>query len=332
MTIEANLDFIRGGQAHGSTASRLMAAGMNVNALRTNATLRKDEWKYYDKAVIMAAQQRLVGVAALLRRGLVLNLTNGLGITVLESEKQSDISDAMISMDAVTRGKADRIEFDIGYLPLPIVHKDYYLSARVLEAARRNGTALDTSNAELSARKCSEMVEQYLFMGSGSYSFGGGIIYGLTDFPQRNPVELGGAWDESGYTGQEILNDVLAMKQASIDDRYYGPWILWVPTKYETLLDEDFKANSDKTVRQRLLEVGGITEVQVADKLTGDNVVLCQLSTDVIRMVNGLPITNVEWDSEGGMMHHFKVMTINVPQIRCDASGRCGVVHGAPGS
>ena len=55
--IQANAD----GQitAHQSTvAGALLANNMNVNALRTNATLRKDEWELLDRAVIEIARER----------------------------------------------------------------------------------------------------------------------------------------------------------------------------------------------------------------------------------------------------------------------------------
>jgi hypothetical protein len=44
-------------------------------------------------------------------------------------------------------------------------------------------------------------------------------------------------------------------------------------------------------------------------------------------MVEGLPLTTVEWTSEGGMIFKFKVMTISVPQVRADQDLRSGVMH-----
>ena len=135
------------------------------------------------------------------------------------------------------------------------------------------------------------------------------------------------AWDASAATGETILDDVLSAKQASLDDRHFGPWILYVPTNYETVLDEDFKADSDKTTRERILGVSGILDVKVADKLTASNVVLAQMTRDVVRIVNGLEITTVEWQTLGGMRAHFKVMAILIPQIRSDQESKSGVVH-----
>jgi len=313
-----------------TTAQKLLASGLKVNALRTNATLRKDEWVEYDKAVVEAAQLRMVGVADLISRGLVYRFGNGLGKTVLEYEDGSDMSDAQVSMDGVTRGRNDRIEFDLNYLPLPITHKDWFLNIRTLNATRAGGSNLDTTQAALASRKVSEAVENYLFNGSSSFTFGGGTIYGLTDQTDRNTGSLTVDW--ASATGDQILDDVKNMKQESIDARHYGPWMLYIPTEYETALDDDFKAASDKSIRQRVKEISGLIDIRVADKLgkssTGKSqVLLVQMSADVVRMVEGLPLTNVEWQEQGGMVTNFKVMTILVPQVRSDQDNRSGVTH-----
>ena len=321
------LDVVTAKGAFGSVAQKLLSGGMKVNHLRTNATLRKDEWIQYDTAVIKAAQQRLVGIADLMRLGLTYNIGNGLAKTVLEYEAESDITDAEMSMDGITKSSKDRPVYDIKSLPLPILHKDFSLSARVLASSRVTGQSLDVSGAELSARKVSDKAEDILFNGSSSYTFGGGTIYGYTDVPTRNIIDMVKHWDDSSCTGENILEDVREMKQALISDRHYGPYILYVPTGYETKLDMDFKANSDKTIRQRILEISGIMEVKVSDKLAAHNVVLVQMTSDVVRLVEGMPITTVEWKTEGELMFNFKVMAIWVPQIRCDYNSRSGIAH-----
>jgi hypothetical protein len=347
------LEVIHEGRAFGNAAQRLLAARMDPHVLRPwveddgstwvtrngvavradNATLRKDEWKQYDEAIVRIARERLRGVNDLISAGLVYNITNGLGTTVLEHEDMSDMNEAEMNMDAVTREKHDAVEFDINYLPLPIIHKAFHVNIRVLEASRMRGQPLDTTQAEVCTRKVLEKVETILFQGTSTFSYGGGIIYGYMDHPDRNTYSLAVKWntaDSSGAaTGETILADVLAMKQASIDAKFYGPWVLYIPTNYETVLDEDFKANSDKSIRQRLLEIDGLTDIRVIDKLTDDNVLLVQMTSDVVRLVQGMGVTPVEWTTEGGFVTQYKVMTIQVPQIRSDQDGNSGIVHGS---
>ena len=322
----AQMDVIHKGHAFGGVASTLLANNMDVAALRTNTTLRKDEWKKLDETVVQISRDRLVGVNELVSRGLVYDLGGqGLGITVLETETESDMEAAQVSMDGVTRGRKDKIEYEIGYLPLPVTHKEFSISARKLAASRRGLSPLDTTQAGIATRKVAEMNEQLLFQGSGTYTFGGGTIYGLLDHPDINTVAVGTDWNDSGATGATILANVLAAKQALMDVKHYGPYGLWVAANWETKLDEDFKDEGDITIRQRLLQVEGIEFVKVADYLTDDNAVLVELAPETIRMVIGLQPTTVEWDIEGGMATHFKVMDIIVPQIRSDQDSNCGV-------
>lgn len=339
--------------AGGPVGKRLLANGMNHNILKPyigkdgrtyitniqngeavavpqpylNATLRKDEWKQMDDALLVAAEERLVGVADLYAAGLVYRIGNGLGKTVLEYEDLDNLSAAELTMDAITPSKKDRPNYELKYLPLPIVHKDFSFNIRTLSASRTTGQPIDVTTGMLAARQVSEKLESILFLGASSYAYGGGTLYGYTDFPSRNTVTLSQNWDASGKTGAEIVADVLAMKQASIDAKHYGPWALYIPTAYETVIDDDFKSESDKTIRQRILEIGGVNSIKVADKLTANNVLLVQMTSDVVRMVEGMTMTTVEWDEQAGFVSNYKVMAIMVPQIRADQLGNCGVTH-----
>ena len=53
------------------------------------------------------------------------------------------------------------------------------------------------------------------------------------------------------------------------------------------------------------------------------------MTSDVVRLVQGMPLQNVEWTTEGKWITKYKVLTIAVPQIRSDQEGHCGVVHGS---
>jgi len=310
---------------NGSAAQRLLANQMNVSALRTNALLRKDEWKHYDMAIVKVALERLNGIADLESRGLVYTLANGLGKTVLEYEDMSDVEAADMDMTGVAKSQNDRVEFDINYLPLPLIHADYQINVRMLNASRTSGDPLDTTLAEAKAGKVAEKLEETLFNGSSTFTFGGGTIYGYTDFPHRTTGTLTAAW--STATGAQIVGDVLDMKQDAINDRHYGPYVLYIPTAYETALDDNYVAGYPTTVRERILAISNVDDIKTADKLTAGQVLLVQMSSETVRLVKGLPVTNVEWTTEGGMVSHFKIMTIQVPQIRADQNDRSGIVH-----
>jgi len=212
-------------------------------------------------------------------------------------------------------------------LPLPITHRDFYLNSRFLAASMTRGESLDTTNLRLAARKVSEKIEDTLFNGIPNYNFSGGQIFGYTTFPQRNTVTLGTPWDNSGVDGEAILAQVLSMITAAHNDRMFGPYLIYVPTAYWIKLLEDFKTNSDKSIISRLMEIPTLTDIKVADFLTADNVLLIQMTQDVVDMVIAMQPSTVEWETQGGFQLNFKVLAIMVPRFKATDAGRSGIVH-----
>lgn len=320
----ADIDIIHRGKGMGNVAQVLLQNKLNVGALRTNATLTHEQWIQIDRVILQEALRRLTGVNDLISRGLT-SPGGGLGKTVHQWQDASDTADAEVNMDGKTRASRDRQEFDTNFLPMPIIHKNFDFSIR--ELAAETTQPLDTTMAETSARKVAEKLEDILFNGLSAYTFGGGTIRGYTDHPDRNTVTLSQNWDASGKTGQEIVTDILNMKQAAINDRHYGPYMLYIPTAYETVLDDSFSTQYSQSIRERILQISSIIDIKVSDFLSANNVVLVSMQSDVIRLINSLDITTVQWDTEGGMQTNFKVMAIMIPQVRSTQANRSGVVH-----
>lgn len=348
------MDVIYNGQASGSVAGCLMQHGFDPRGLRpyvdefgsacvdvtnrqgeddvhelstnANATLLKDEWKQLDEAVVSAGRERLNLVADLRGSGLVYNVPNGMGKTVLETQTASETEEAKISMDGIAKSPSDRQEFGLNSLPLPIIHFDFHMSLRQVQAGRNSGAPLDTSMAEQAGRRVAEQAERLATGAYGTFAFGGGTVYGLRNFPSRNTgsiTTIDGSW-----TPDDALNDVLAMRAASIADNHYGPWRLYCGPTWDSHLEKDYTLNyGGKTLRQRLLEVEGIQSVTVLDYLTTTDLVLVQQTSDVVREVIGMDLTTVQWETQGGMMQHMKVLAIMVPQPRADYNANCGIVH-----
>lgn len=306
--------------------------------IQTNATtLRRDEWKALDDAVLSIAETRLVGIQDLISKGLTYTLGNAMGTTVLEWHDTGDAMEASVTMDGVTRSKGDRVTFQHNYLPIPIIHVDYEINSRVLAASRNMGNSLDTLSAERAGRKVADKLESLLFTDT-SYSFGEAdsrsrnTIYSYLNFPDRETYTIT-AWDASGKTGAQIVADVLAAKQKAINAKHYGPYNLYIPTAWETVLDEDYVGSSpdtsatNRTIRERILSITNVNEVKVIDTLPANNALLVQMTSDVVRLVQGMGIQNVQWQTEGNFINKYKVMTIQVPQIRSDRNGKTGIVH-----
>lgn len=311
--------------AMGSVAQRLMANGLNINALRTNDVLRKEEWLLFDRTVIDVARPRLVAVGDLMSRGLTMNIANAMGITVVQHETSSDMTDAEINMTGLAPTQRDRMEFNQVNTPLPIIHKDFGLSLRVLTAGRRLGQPLDTTQVGIAARKVADAMESMVFNGA-SVTLGGGTIYGYKNHPSRNTGSTTASWATQG--GEAILTDLLSMIDVAVADNMYGPYVLYVSNAAFVNMLEDFKAASDKSTIQRLMEVPQLQAIRPTTQIaTGDEVILVNMSTDTIDWLDGQQPTTVMWETHGGMMINFKVLAIGAPRPKADQEGRSGIVH-----
>lgn len=328
----AQLDFMvreEGGRVrgYGSVAERLLNEhNLKLNALRTNDVLSYDDWKQIDDAMLKAAKDRLVGVSDLMGRGLTFNLTDPLGTMLFGSQKLGEMGSASVDMDGETEGPYDRQTIGIDYVPIPIIHQSFRLNIRHLRASRKSGEPLDTTGIEEATLNVLDKMDTMLFTGDSNLAYAGGTIYGYEDFPYINTVAIGQNWDASGDMGEYILQKVIAMKQASIEAKHYGPFVLYIPTEYDALLDDDYsEAKGDLTIRERIKKIDRIEDVRVADKMTDNKVLLVEMSTSTVRWIVGSNPMPVEWETKGGMVMHFKVMAIGAPQIRADKSNRCGV-------
>lgn len=301
---------------------------ISPSQLRTNAILRNEEWIALDTDIVNGAQERLRGVADLISAGLVTNIPNGLGKTVLQYDKAGDMDPAIVSLDGITRSENDRLEYERAGLPLPIAHKDFYLNLRALEASRNGSDPLDTTYSRVAGRKVGEAVEDMLF--NGGKTFGGLTVYGYTTHPSRNvdTFGTGGNWSQAAKTGAQILTDLFTMITGLEADGHYGPyWLYYGGTAPGLKLAEDYKAATDSTILERLQATGRLSLVGTSSLLAADTVLLIQPSSDVVKMIQGEPLQTVQWDVHGGFQINFKAFTIQVPLIRSDIDGNSGIFH-----
>ena len=324
----------------GTVGQRLLASNFDINVLRpcaelapgslghegltVNGVLLEDEWKLFDRTVQQVARERLVTVTDLIQRGLTMALPNALGVMTIEWERWiGDLVDAEVTMSGLPEATKDRMETETVSMPVPIFHKEFYYNLRHLSAARRNGRQLDVSHAEVATRKIAELVEYTLFNG---LTVGGSTIYGLATETNRTTGSVTASWLTA--TGEQIVGDVLDMvEDASVTNNMEGPYTLYVSRAVDVRLDEDYKANSDLTIRQRILQLGQIQRIFATGRLSGTNVLLVQTTSDVVQIIDGIQPTMVEWESHGGFQHNFKIFAIMLPRVRSDGNGNSGIVH-----
>lgn len=238
--------------------------------IHPNAALLKDEWIDMDEVVNRPNRDELVTVQDLLSRGLRYNLNNPMGQITHEYQDSSEVEAATLSMLSGTASEDDLVDHGLRGVPIPIVHKGFTLDERLLNAGRNKGQGIDTTNAE-AARRAVNLQIDTLFM-NGNFTYGGYTLYGYTTHPQRNTGALAAAW--TAATGEQMFADVNSMVQALYADKVQGPFVLYIPSTYHQAIQADFKANSDKSIRQRILEIDGVEEIRTSFQLATNNVVL----------------------------------------------------------
>lgn len=315
---------MRGQEASTSVGQRLLQANFNINALRTLGTLQKDEWILFDTAVIDIARKNLVITQLLMSQGLSFSLPNALGHTRIEWEKVSDMEGAEITMSGLSESQNDRVIYDLDGMPVPIIHKDFNINLRALSASRNRGESLDTTQARVASRKVAETIETIVFDGAtvlGSSN----PIYGLTTAPYRNTGSLSESWLTA--TGDVIVKDTIAMINALIADNMYGPYVMFIGSGVATRFSEDYKPESDKSIMARLLEIPQLSDIKWTKDLGDGEVLLVQMTDDVIQLVDGIQPTTIEWETHAGFLMHFKVLAIIFPRIRNDYLNQSGIAH-----
>lgn len=303
-------------------------------------TLRKDEWQHLDSVVLTAARARLRVWTDLLNSNSYGGF-NAMAKTILEHETVSDPGEAVVDMDGLTDGRSDDPLFKLEGLPLPITHSSFWYSKRRLMASRNSGTPLDTRSGEAAGRRVAEMVEKTVLGVQTGITYGTSTrysrtsaVYGYLNFPNRlTKINL---TVPTGSNPEATVSDVLAMRDQLYNANFFGPYMIYHSTDWDQYLDNDYARlggnNASMTLRERLRSIEGIQDVRRADFLTAANshaftLLMVQMTSDTARAIDGMGITTVQWESKGGMRLDFKVMAIQVPQLRSDYYDKCGILH-----
>jgi hypothetical protein len=191
-------------------------------------------------------------------------------------------------------------------------------------------------------------------------------VFGYINFTNRivktgNYKPTGNGRSGTGWTASDTLKDVLAMRDLLYANKFFGPFMLYHSNDWDQYMDNDYILTggnvATQTLRERLKSIEGITDVRRLDFLfaavgatsnlnatppvlgpdrgpgtdldvaaTPFRLLMIQMTPDVARAVNGMDITTVQWESIGGMRLNFKVMCIQVPQLRADYYGNCGIL------
>lgn len=293
--------------------------------LMVNSLLRENEWTEVDTAALAAARPPLKVVSELRKRGLVKPL-GGLGSLVSQWYMRSEITPAKVSMNGQGADR-DLPDLRMAGVPVPIVHKEFAIDIRNLLASRRLGDGLDVSGAEEAARVVAESYDDLVLNGNSTIVIGGMGIYGLRTHPNRNSDTAGNFGGGDWGTVGNAYKTVTGMIAAAMTDRHYGPYMLYVSEAQYIDLLVVYDDGTGHTQLKRILDLPQIEGVEMLPNLPAGEVLLVQMTGEVIRLAEAMDIQVREWASPDGMNSVFRIMLCGTPEIKARYDGKSGIVH-----
>lgn len=301
------------------------------NRIRANATsLSDDEWDTLDEAVFEPLRNNLVLTQAIEGAG----LTHDLQWWENESTwgLRGGMTDAEHSMSLSTRSEEDVLAYGKQGTAIPYSIKDYRIEENHLERSRQMGTAIDTAMASEASRQVAELVENTLLYGAPDLQWEdmkGNVLEtpGFLNVTGRAQQTASGAWSNGDYAYSDVINAMGTLKDLNYDPQGRGYWLL-IAGAQDTQFDEDYKVESDRSIRDKIQGHSNIANVQYVPEMPDGQALVIKPSErvfDLARLPDG-PL-NIEWSTHGGTEVHNKVYHLAAPRIKHDTDGNTGIVH-----
>ena len=294
--------------------------GMVVNAM-----LDKREWAELDREIFEMVKLRRNAIAHLQSDGLT--STTNLGEQLSQWRNASERVRPSVNMDGRSRADRDRTDRIVSSVPIPIYRTDYEIGTRELESSRKLGTPLDTFEAGEAASAIAEEEERTLFNGNANIVVDGNAIFGYTTLPARDTNTAAGYGGGDFGTISNVEPTFLGMLTALSLVRYHGPFRVYVAqTQYHEMLSV-YTDGSGQSALQRMMQLPQIRSIDPSDFLADGNLVMVQMTRNVVDWRIGLPITNREWTSGDGQALFYAVLSAASPRLKNDVDGNTGIAH-----
>ena len=318
---------------------------LSIPGLRTLSPLSDKAQVMVDKAVVDVGLERLTFAADLLSEGLRYSLTDPLSITQLEWDQESKVGGARRTMLPTSRGENALLDRKHLRLPIYCTLGDFSMNVRLLKMSERVGQPLDVSMVKQETRRVNESIEDAAIYGAttldgqglvdSSYSVPGLLTPPGTANTVTNSVDWTAA-NVIGTTGPAMVADILSGVTKLNAANKFGPFNLYIGTNAGVTIQGQFVQYHPGTIQSMLegLQFGGRNlRVRVADRMpnaaTGQQWALCQMTDDVVEIVDGQAPTVVPYTSLDGWTLFWTVLAIQIPRIRADYNGQSGICIGS---
>jgi len=289
-----------------------------------NSLLRKDEWEQLDDAVLTAATGEFNAIPRLNGDSQLRKQLNSMGVLVAQYNQGSQMSRAAVSLSGRAAPDFDRQDYNLTGVPIPVIHKEFQIGIRELEASRMYGSGIDTTNAFEAGRVVAEEGERLFVSGNTNIALNQNILYGVTNEPNINTGTATGDFGTITNVVSTFRNMIIALA----GDNYFGPYEFWVArTQYNEMALNFYTDGTGDSALTRVLKMPNITAVHPSDWMTTGTLVGIQMTPNVIDFCVYQLNQVVEWTTPDGMAQNFKVMSIGAVRVKSDYSGQSGVCY-----
>jgi uncharacterized linocin/CFP29 family protein len=185
---------------------------MSDYLMRDDAPFSDEEWEKLDELVVGVARKLLVG-----RRFIQLTGPLGAGVQTVPVPAVGSAEACLHDEEgcACEAGECEVIQVTgHKFLSLPLIHQDFRLAWRDIEASRQMGWPLELGPAAAASAACARAEDELIFHGHPEHGY-----EGLLNATGRHTVSLGN-WDESG----QAFANIVAATEALVADGFYEPF------------------------------------------------------------------------------------------------------------
>lgn len=312
--------------------------------------MRSRDYSLMDTQLHEVSRKRL-RFAQVLRNLNTFSGWDGMANERLDYEVISDFGEAVVDMDGLTAGRNDHPLVGLSSTPAPITHVDLTYSQRRIAVFSKTGPGLGQLGIQQAGLRIGETIEKTAIGTLTGVKWGtvttgpfpmrdtatvDSKVYGLITHPKRmTKTDL---TTPTGSNPDAIHQDILEMRQQMYDANFFGPFMVFHSTDYDTYLDKPYAYTNgsnwavapNTTVRNYIKTIEGVQDVMRLDWLVASSypfrMVMMQMQPTTARMAVGLPLTVLQWPSKGGLQQNWKALTIEFPQFTYDYNGTLPVV------
>ena len=296
-----------------------------ADGLKMNSFLTREEWEKLDSVIVARAQQQLNAYQDLVDANLTTQTT--LAEEFSKWRVASERIAADVTMDFRTRRNRDRTDMKTYGVPVPIISAEYEIGRRELLVARAAGRDVEVTEADAAAIAVTEKAEDILMNGETGIVVHGSNIPGYRTLAARDSNTAAGYGGGDFGTISQIRPTFLGMMSALAANRYMGPFGCYIAnTQYHEMLDRHTDG-SGQTAIETVESIPQIEYVKANDLVPAGELVMVQLTRDVVDLVIALSLENRQWESPDGSALFFVVMMSAIPRLRTDYAGTSGIAH-----